>query len=680
MFKLLMAVLLFSTVAVLFFAPLATLLVSRLGFSPGTRGPFVVALTLIIFIAILSISASWSYGLFGASNFPIIVGVLSGLSLGTLLFRKVRSSLGLLREFERSDALTLMLLPIVLILSRTYWQGWSKWQLASGPGPDSAQNFMVVSAQQINQTTWTSSRDYFFKLMDTDTLWDGLYRLYQMPSFVDQAAIDYLVYGTRWGLSIPFSQLMRLDRSLIAGEQALVLGISLTAIGFLIYGAVKQMTGKSLLSTFFAVISISSTPLLIQFFNGGVAQIWATPGLVLLSVIFIIVVFHSKEIRESRSIRAALIFIAVIGWLATAVTYLDSAMTLAAQVVITSLALFIFRKKSNSWKIILTTFSISGLVAALVVAPYSFAALQTLTIRLRLAQGTGIDFKNWPLPSEMLGLFDVWTGSEATGRDPIILMVAILVSAYIVWLVLRKLPGEISKDTRVLGLSIFFSMIAILFWTLNTGVGRNYAYVKFSTYLTPLLILVLALRWSDLVSVARKKQKISSKWYGLTIPSIFTLAVLGSALPASGSMYQNAEYVVPQEQFSIYKDRDAQYELANFNYLTTYRPINNFLGALGNVHWVSKAPNDLDLSTRMVNEMRIICFASDVACKPNSLEIASALNKYGLRVFQSPITTAQFVDLPIIDRYNAATDAVGQERLQIPERFIGGNPLLKTDQ
>ena len=78
--------------------------------------------------------------------------------------------------------------------------------------------------------------------------------------------------------------------------------------------------------------------------------------------------------------------------------------------------------------------------------------------------------------------------------------------------------------------------------------------------------------------------------------------------------------------------------------------------------------------------MRIICFASDVACKPNSLEIASALNKYGLRVFQSPITTAQFVDLPIIDRYNAATDAVGQERLQIPERFIGGNPLLKTDQ
>jgi hypothetical protein len=82
----------------------------------------------------------------------------------------------------------------------------------------------------------------------------------------------------------------------------------------------------------------------------------------------------------------------------------------------------------------------------------------------------------------------------------------------------------------------------------------------------------------------------------------------------------------------------------------------------------------------MKNQMRIICFAGDNACLPKTQELSvPALNKYGLRVYESPISTAQFAALKPLDRYYAAMDAVGQARFEVPKRFIGGNPLLKPN-
>jgi hypothetical protein len=82
----------------------------------------------------------------------------------------------------------------------------------------------------------------------------------------------------------------------------------------------------------------------------------------------------------------------------------------------------------------------------------------------------------------------------------------------------------------------------------------------------------------------------------------------------------------------------------------------------------------------MNNEMRIICFAADTACAPKTPEIpVPSLNDYGFRIYESPITTAQFSQLSPLNRYFAAMDAVGQPRFEVPERFIGGNPLLKPN-
>jgi hypothetical protein len=665
---------LFLLISSLLFVPLAAYFTSRLGIASDRRGPLVLGISTVFLLSAFSIGSSWSYGVLGANSFIYVLLFLFLASISSLVFGGVREAMKLLGEFRKTDVLQVIVIPVVLILTRTYWRGLFSLQLAAGSGPDTAQNLMVVSASKLNQGSWASSRDYFFNLMSVESFQEGLYRIYQVPSFVDQAAIDYLVYGTRWGLSIPFSQLLRVDKSWIVSEQALVLGFSLVAIGLLVYGAILKITESAILSFLAALSAISSAPLLIQFFNGGMAQVWATPGLVLLSIL--ILLFLSNKGSSDPNFKYRLIPLSMVGWLASAVTYLDSAMVIAALVIALSLILFLNKKSRQTAFSLLIAMAGSGLIASLFVAPYSWAASQTLGIRMKLAGGTGIEFKSWPLPSETLGLFDVWTGDPLQGRGPAILFTSLVVSAAILFLLLCRIPRSDTQNTRILGITILLLWIVVAAWSFTSGPGRNYSFVKVSTYLTPLLLLLLFTRWNLLVSHLSRIRRARVTNLKSTIPIIFVTSIFATATSTSGSLYETAEYVVPAAQFNIYEDQPAQRELSEYNYIATYRPISNVLGALGNVHWISKAPNDFDLSTRADKELRLICFAGDPACKPSTPEIVSALNPYGIRVFQAPLTTQEFINLAIIDRYYAAADAMGQERFEVPERYLGGNPLL----
>ena len=153
-----------------------------------------------------------------------------------------------------------------------------------------------------------------------------------------------------------------------------------------------------------------------------------------------------------------------------------------------------------------------------------------------------------------------------------------------------------------------------------------------------------------------------------------------SVMSANTGLTKKSEFSFPSSMTQILSNQEAQSELSKYNYLTTYRSLSNVLGFVGDVHWVSKAPNDQRLESRLDNEMRIICFAGDGICLPKTQELqVPSLNKFGIRVFESPISTSQFAALAPLDRYYAAMDAVGQARFEVPERFIGGNPLLKPN-
>lgn len=681
------------TLVAITFAILAIALV--LGFVPGSimtaaisggsknRGPVALGFSIGVGFAISSIAAAWAFGLFGANSYLMILIVLTVLSVGLLIVPSFRKSLTVWKEFGRWDALLLLLPFITAFYSKPYWEGATGLKITAGTGPDIPQNLMTALAQPGIGSTWSQGRDNFLAFLGDKNLGEAIYHLYQLPSMQQQAGFDYLIYGTRWGLSIPFAQVLRIDPSFLIVGQGLTISAGIAALGLIIYSFSRLVFERYSLSFLLLLASISATPIMVQVFNGGMAQAWALPGIGLLSCVLLLTLYlRAKDELTPRAFKG-LVALSAFGWLANAVTYIDSSMTLAVVFAISAIFLGFLAKRELSLSLVKTVF-MGGIIAAVIVAPYSYAAITTMSIRLKLASGTGFLFNYWPLPSEMLGLINIWTGKAGTPRDPMIMLTGVLLSAGLIWVVLRGFRSKNAWDRSVsiLGLSIIIVCAAVALWAKNTSLGSNYSYVKVATYVGPLFILIIGERMSQNLNVKKAKNKKNDTpyWLRMVTPIFYVTIMVVSVVSANSGLIKQQEYSYPSAMTIILNDEAAQAELSNYNYLTTYRALSNVLGVVGDTHWVGKAPNDILLSTRMDKEMRIICFVGDVACAPKSPEITgNVLNKYSFKVYQSPISTAEYSALKPLDRYYAAMDAVGQARFDVPDRFVGGNPLLKPN-
>ena len=647
------------------------------------RGPVALGIAVGIGFALSAIASSWSFGVIGANSYIYILVLLFLLSLALLSNSYVRSSLTVWKEFAKFDGFLFAFPLLTAFLSKPYWDGMTKLKLAAGGGPDIPQNLMTVLSQPKIGSTWFEAKSNFLTFLGDKNLGEAIYHLYQLPSMQQQAGYDYLVYGTRWGLSIPFAQVLRIDPSLLVIEQAMTISVGLAALGLIMYAFSRLVFVRFSLSYMLLIASVSSAPLVVQIFNGGMAQAWALPGLAILSFTFLLTLKLKTKSELTPAAFKGLIALSSFGWLGNAVTYIDSSMTLAAVFFISIIFLAFFTKKELSISLVKTTF-FGGIIAAIVAAPYTYAAISTMSIRLRLASGTGFLFDHWPLPSEMLGLINIWTGEAGKPRDPLILLLGVVFSIAIILTVLRGIPSKNLWDRSVslLGLSILLVCGVIALWASQTSLGSNYSYVKVATYVTPIFLLIIGERMSENLQKGRAKNPNNDTPLVLRMitPIFFIGIMVLSVVSANPGLSKKSEFSFPAAMTQILNNQEAQSELEKYNYLTTYRALSNVLGFVGDVHWVSKAPNDQRLETRTKNEMRIICFAADTACAPKTTEIqVPSLNKFGFRIFQSPITTQQFAALSPKDRYFAAMDSVGQARFEVPERFIGGNPLLKPN-
>lgn len=651
--------------------------------SSTSRGPVALGISVGIGFAISAIASSWSFGAFGADTYIYFVTLLFLLSFALLGNSYIRGSLVVWKEFGKFDSFLVGLPILTAFLSKPYWDDMRKLKLAAGGGPDIPQNLMTVLSQPKIGATWFEAKANLLNFLGDKNLGEAIYHLYQLPSMQQQAGYDYLVYGTRWGLSIPFAQVLRIDPSLLVIEQAMTISVGLAALGLIMYSFSRLVFIRFSLSFMLAIASISSAPLVVQIFNGGMAQAWGLPGLGLLSFTFLLTLMLKTKSELTPGAFKGLVALSSFGWLGNAVTYIDSSMTLAAVFLISIVFLAFFAERKLSISLAKTTFY-GGIIAAVVAAPYTFAAISTMSIRLRLASGTGIRFDHWPLPSEMLGLLNIWTGEAGQPRDPLTFLLGIIFSLAIVVTVLRGITSRNLWDRSVslLGLSILLVCGGIALWASQTSLGSNYSYVKVATYVTPIFLLIIGERMSENLQKGRAKNPKNDTPFVLRMftPIFFIGIMVLSVFSTNPGLSKKAEFSFPAAMTQILNNRDAQSELEKYNYLTTYRALGNVLGFVGDVHWVSKAPNDQRLDTRMNNEMRIICFAADTACLPKTPEIqVPSLNKFGFRIFQSPISTRQFAALAPRERYYAAMDAVGQPRFEIPERFLGGNPLLKPN-
>jgi hypothetical protein len=659
-------------------APLITFWLRR---EEGNRGPVVLAISIGIGFAFSAIAATWSFGAIGANSYLMLLIVLSILSTSLLLNSHVRAHIRIWKEFLRSD-IFLFLIPIyVSILSLPYWKGLFKLQVSAGNGPDIPQNIMTALAQQNVGSTWSEGKENFLEAVGSTNLNEGIYHIYQLPSMQLQAGFDYLVYGTRWGLSIPYAQVLRIDRTWIGAEQGVVITAGLAALAFVIYGALTLFKANKIIAHLLAFASVSSACLLFQIFNGGLAQVWSLVGIGLISMAFLAAILLATSEKWEKNSYKGVIAVFTLGWISNAVTYIDSSMSLAVALFLSSAVISIFVSKKIGFRLV-KLLTVSGLLAALIVLPFTIAAASTLSLRLRMAAGTGLIFNHWPLPSEILGIFNIWTGQPGQPRDNFGLLLSVLFSLYLISIFTRKLTSKDKSERAfgIVGVSVFVICGSVALWAKNTSLGSNYSFVKISTYLTPLILMLYGFYFHGQAKSKSSEKRVRqyARFSSIAFVLTIVLAIGTTAGLTNKQLLNEASFTTSMEQMNIHTDIEAQKELSDFNYLTTYFAVSNLLGMLGDVHWVGKAPNDQLLDDRLDIPMRIICLVQDKACNPPGAEIQpSTLNKYGYRVFNSVVTSREFAALSARERYQASFKAVGQAPIDIPERFIGGNPLLK---
>jgi hypothetical protein len=205
--------------------------------------------------------------------------------------------------------------------------------------------------------------------------------------------------------------------------------------------------------------------------------------------------------------------------------------------------------------------------------------------------------------------------------------------------------------------------------SINSNGRSDYIYSKVALYMAPFVIISLIF-----VLINSSTAKVS-KSILYTLLAITTV----SSISSINTFSKNPEVtIVPYEYSDVLKNNDIRQYLLSINYLMPYKPSYGFAGLFGAEYWVSKAPNDMNLNSRLSNELRLFCFQGDPSCEPPTEPIANPLlQKYGMLEFKSKLTTEEFYKLSIVEKYNYNFDSFGIAREVVPQKFIGGNPYLK---
>jgi hypothetical protein len=661
--------------------PLAQLVVGKNGDQIFLRLPAVLSLSILFGFSVSALSATISYGVIGLDYYPAVLISLSMVSWITYVAYAKKGSFKPLRvKVEKSDFSLLFILVWCLVLTRSQWETFTKPQLVSGDGPDTSQNLMTALSARTLGGTWSEQADKINTFFGHDSLRQSVYDLYRFPSFREQAGFDYLVYGTRWGLSVPYSQVLRFfgDKAIL-WETGIVITTSLFVLGLMVFGIASLITTNKQIPLVASLISVSNSLLLVQYFNGGLSQVWSLSGLLGISLALILIVSQNQSGRNI-SIKSVMA-ISVASWTILIATYVDAAVILGLLGLVTS-AVFLLIDRKISFKIV-KNFALSGAIALLINPVLTYATFLTFDLRLKAATGTGLTANLWSFPSEIFGYIDVFSSEEGK-RSFETMFLGLVISGAILVALGKKIYKR--QGDYLLGYLSLAAFVVVLIGFIISYTGKlqtNYIYNKVAIYVTPLIIIL----W--LTSFKSPGQKSSSNSTNKTGKStekhvskigfalslfVVTSVPMLSSFSATNSLSTQGT-TIPYEFANLIENKDLQERVSEYNYLTPYILSANFLGVIANVHWVSKAPNDIKLDSRQSKEMRLICYSVDTNCKPTTSRISDPeLEKFGFIQFESPISTEEFSKLSPRDRYKFNFEVFGTAAQEIPERFIGGNP------
>ncbi len=650
--------------------PLAILLRAKLFPKEELHGPTTLALAVLGGFAVSAFASSWSYGLIGIDSYPLIFCAILIISWLLIIIKSSSLIRDFFQDWKKSDLGLLVPVLFSVYLSRPYWSSLLEPMMRAGDGPDTTQNLMAAQSARSLGGNWFKQAEQFNQFVGVENLREGVMQLYRLPSFRDQAGIDYLVYGTRWGLTVPYSQVLRFAGNYsILWETGVVLLTSLIALSLVIFSTSRLISKNPIIPLLVTVAVIFNTPFLVQYFNGGLSQAWAVASTSGFFLALVIILKYTKSEKLENQNFYTVLFILV--WLGISVTYIDAAIVIVLFCILFFPTLYMFRFGRN--KSILKVVIFSSILSATLVPIFTIATGYTLDYRLKAATGTGIPSQIWPLPSELIGMINIFT-SGVSSRSTETLLLALLITGYLIFKICQGVfrRSETSWIAAIGLVSLLTFGVGYLL-SITGRQGTNYIYLKVSTYVAPIAIVIFFSLLDHSFNKSAKLSKIR-KPYFLILPTLVSGLVLLSGLSANSSYYRLG-MTVPYGFKPFLESSETQKELNTYNYLTTYITSSNLLGVLGNVHWISKAPNDLILDNRLDVELRLICFSVDTTCTPNTKRISAPnLESFGLIVYESPITTREFYSFTPKERFDENFKVFGQTPQEIPSRFIGGNP------
>ena len=628
-----------------------------------------LALSIVIGFGISGFSIASAYGFLGINNyFPILI-CLSAISWGLLFFFRKQ-----VKKPYKDKNSYLYLLPSILLslfFVRSQWDSSLKPIIKSGTGPDVSQNLMAAQIAQELGSTWSVASNNLINALGVGNLQQAAIDTFRIPSFKEVAGYDYLVFGGRWGLTVFYNQLIRfIGPQAVMWEIGIILFTSLVSLSIVFFACSKLVTKSNAISCGITLSLIGNASMLFQYYNGGISQIFGIIGIsgILLTLILI---NESGNYLEKRIQKIGIFFLATASWVGSAITYVDATfiiiLLILVLLVITAFTARELAKKIYKYLIL------PGVVAVILMPSFVYAILSSLSYRSAAANGTGTTSGVWKTPSQLMGIFNVFSISNDS-QSKFTFYLSVIITVLIVILILSALLHKDSKHLLVTNLALS-SIIVIAIGLVLSVYSNNrsdYIYNKITNYVVPFLVFSIL----SLLSIRFSGNTINSVARVLLV--LFPLTMISSALVFENKFYKSTETVmIPNAYSNLITNSYLQEYLKSHNYLQPYRAAYSFSGILGAEYWVTKAPNDMKLDSRMAYELRLFCFLGDQGCNPKNEKITNTeLEKFGIIEYKSTLTTNDFQKLSPLERFNYNFDSFGMPRDKVPSKFIGGNPYL----
>jgi hypothetical protein len=628
-----------------------------------------LALSIVIGFGICGFSISSAYGFLGINNyFPILI-CLSAISWGLLFF--FRKQVKMPYKDKNSYLFLLPSILLSLFFVRSQWDSSLKPIIKSGTGPDVSQNLMAAQIAQELGSTWSMASNNLINALGVDNLQQAAIDIFRIPSFKEVAGYDYLVFGGRWGLTVFYNELTRfIGPQAVMWEIGIILFTSLVSLSIIFFACSKLLTKSNAISCGITLSLIGNASLLFQYYNGGISQIFGIIGVsgILLTLILI---NDSGTYLEKHIQKIGIFFLATASWIGSAITYVDATfiiiLLILVLLVITAFTARELAKKIYKYLIL------PGVAAVILMPSFVYAILASLSYRSAAANGTGTTSGVWKTPSQLMGIFNVFSISNDS-QSKFTFYLSVIITVLIVIFILSTLLHKDSKHLLVTNLALS-SIIVIAIGLVLSVYSNNrsdYIYNKITNYVVPFLVFSILV----LIPIRFNGKAINSVARILLV--MFPLTMVSSALIFENKLYKSSETVIiPNVYSNLITNSYLQEYLKSHNYLQPYRAAYSFSGILGAEYWVTKAPNDMKLDSRMAYELRLFCFLGDQGCNPKNEKITNTeLEKFGIIEYKSTLTTNDFQKLSPLERFNYNFDSFGMPRDKVPSKFIGGNPYL----